>query len=437
MTVSSNDRRIQYTATSGQTVFPYDFPIAANTEIEVKQTVDATGITSTLTLTTDYTVSDVGEASGGDITLVTGAATDDIITITGATPLTRTTDFSNAGDFLASDLNDQLDTQLKILQESDTTTSRAILLADEDTSASLTLPTATNRASKFLAFDASGDAIASAGTTEVAVSSFMETVLDDTTAAAARTTLSAQEDVITTRGDLVKGSSTAVAERLAVGSANQILTSDGTDPSWSDDLAVNGKFNGVKNTATIASGSVAYSGVYMEIDTESAASTDDLDTITGGAEGDILILRITDASRNVVVKHGTGAGNVNFGDASDVTLDFINDSLILQHDGTVWRVISREVVGDFSSSKASPGYTYLPNGLLMQWGLETAVGGNTTSAVTLPVTYATSHLVAYASIKSTVNYDEPVQAVNTSTSQITVRNSNAGSCDIQWLSIGY
>lgn len=228
MTVSSNDRRIQYTATSGQTVFPYDFPIAANTAIEVKQTVDATGVTSTLTLTTDYTVSDVGEASGGDITLVTGAATDDIITITGATPLTRTTDFSNAGDFLASDLNDQLDNQLKILQENDTTTSRAVLLADEDTSVSLTLPTATNRASKFLAFDANGDAIAAAGTTEVAVSSFMETVLDDTTAAAARTTLVSQEDVITTRGDIVRGSASAEAERLSVGSNNQVLVSDST-----------------------------------------------------------------------------------------------------------------------------------------------------------------------------------------------------------------
>jgi hypothetical protein len=41
-----------------------------------------------------------------------------------------------------------------------------------------------------------------------------------------------EPSVITTRGDLVRGSSGAVPERLAVGSANEVLTADGTDASW-------------------------------------------------------------------------------------------------------------------------------------------------------------------------------------------------------------
>jgi hypothetical protein len=73
------------------------------------KTVNSTGVTTTLALTTDYTVSGVGVAGGGNITLVTGASVNDVITVTGATPLARTTDFSQAGDFLASDLNTQLD----------------------------------------------------------------------------------------------------------------------------------------------------------------------------------------------------------------------------------------------------------------------------------------------------------------------------------------
>ena len=193
MTVPVNDRRIQYTATAAQTIFPYDFKIDANTELEVKQTVYTTGDTNTLTLTTEYTVSGVGDAGGGNVTLVTGAAVDDTITIIGNTPLSRVTDFNQAGDFLMSDLNNQLDKLTNILQENDTTINRAVKLKDEDTTSSLEIPTATNRASKFLAFDASGDAIASAGTTETTVSSFMATVLDDTTAAAARTTLDAEQ----------------------------------------------------------------------------------------------------------------------------------------------------------------------------------------------------------------------------------------------------
>lgn len=41
-----------------------------------------------------------------------------------------------------------------------------------------------------------------------------------------------QADVITTRGDIVKGSSGGEAERLAIGAAGTALCSDGTDPSW-------------------------------------------------------------------------------------------------------------------------------------------------------------------------------------------------------------
>jgi hypothetical protein len=39
-------------------------------------------------------------------------------------------------------------------------------------------------------------------------------------------------DVITTRGDVVRGNSSGVIERLALGSNGQVLTSDGTDAAW-------------------------------------------------------------------------------------------------------------------------------------------------------------------------------------------------------------
>lgn len=40
------------------------------------------------------------------------------------------------------------------------------------------------------------------------------------------------DKVITTRGDIVRGSSTGARERLGIGSNTYVLTSDGTDPSW-------------------------------------------------------------------------------------------------------------------------------------------------------------------------------------------------------------
>ena len=193
MTIPVNDRRIQYTATASQTVFPYDFNIDANTEIIVLQTVYTTGAVNTLTLTTHYTVSGVGQPAGGNITLVTGAAVNDTITIVGSTPLSRVTDFNQAGDFLASELNDQLDKITQILQENETETSRAVVLSPADTATTMILPITSERVNKFLAFDADGDPIAAGSSGGVPVTAFMETVLDDATAADARATLGSEQ----------------------------------------------------------------------------------------------------------------------------------------------------------------------------------------------------------------------------------------------------
>ena len=89
----------QYTATASQTVFIYDYKIYDDDEIKVQQNDD------TLTLTTDYTVQDAGEDSGGTITLVTGATLDDTITLTGNSMIERDAVFTAGGDYLASAIN--------------------------------------------------------------------------------------------------------------------------------------------------------------------------------------------------------------------------------------------------------------------------------------------------------------------------------------------
>lgn len=48
-----------------------------------------------------------------------------------------------------------------------------------------------------------------------------------------------QDDVITTRGDLVVGNATPAESRLPVGAANYVLKSDGTDPAWGEILNAN------------------------------------------------------------------------------------------------------------------------------------------------------------------------------------------------------
>ena len=65
-----------------------------------------------------------------------------------------------------------------------------------------------------------------------------------------------------------------------------------------------------------------------------AGTTIDLDTINGGAAGQLLTLKKdSTASLNVIVKHNTG--NVLLGGGSDVTLDHQADRILLQYDGDI------------------------------------------------------------------------------------------------------
>jgi len=186
--INDSDRRKQYTATGGQVLFPYDFPIFDEAHLVVTRL--RAGTLTTFTLTTDYTVSGVGVEAGGNVTLVSGATAGDVITIYGDTPVERTTDFNDAGDFFAATLNREFDLQTQMIQQNERDIARSLRLSAGDTDASMVLPV--DRASTFLAFDANKVPIASTGPTgdsSIPVSMFIETLLDDASAAAARSTL--------------------------------------------------------------------------------------------------------------------------------------------------------------------------------------------------------------------------------------------------------
>lgn len=221
--INDNDARKQYIATASQTVFPYDFPIFDDDHIVVKRT--RSGTTTTLTKTTDYTVGSVGVEAGGNVTLTSGAALDDVLTLYRDVPVERTADFTEAGDFLAVTLNRELDLITMMLQQMERNLDRSVTLDIVDTTASMTLPLAEDRASMFLAFDASGNPVASAGTSgSFVVSSFITTLLDDTTELVARATLGAMgPEFIDAKGDIIVGTAADAYARKAVGSNGTLL----------------------------------------------------------------------------------------------------------------------------------------------------------------------------------------------------------------------
>lgn len=106
-----------------------------------------------------------------------------------------------------------------------------------------------------------------------------------------------------------------------------------------EQVSVDGLFNLVEGAElTIASGEVTITNSFHSIDTESDASSDNLDTINGGAqEGNVLVLMAADGTRDVVCKDKTG----NLQLAGDFTLDSSRDRITLMFHNSDWVELCR------------------------------------------------------------------------------------------------
>jgi hypothetical protein len=87
----------------------------------------------------------------------------------------------------------------------------------------------------------------------------------------------------------------------------------------------------------IVNGAVTITGSFHQIDTESLSSSDNLDTINGGAEGDVLILRAVDDGRTVVVRDNQGNCRLS----SNCSLNHSHDTVTLLFNGSVWLELAR------------------------------------------------------------------------------------------------
>lgn len=112
-----------------------------------------------------------------------------------------------------------------------------------------------------------------------------------------------------------------------------------TQEVYGDDVVVLGFLRlAYAGELTIAAGVITATGAYHSVDTEGGAGTDDLDTVNGGTEGDVLVLRADDSARTVVCKDGTGNLRLAGGDFS---LDHVEDRIALHYDGTNWCELTR------------------------------------------------------------------------------------------------
>jgi hypothetical protein len=182
--VSATATRIAYTATSGQTAFAVPFTFADEAHLAVYQN-------DTLkTLSTHYVTSGAGDTAGGYVTLVTGATLDDSIVIELVVPYELTTHIPTSGTLDIPAVNLQNALLVMMLKQLAANLPRSLRQPASDADDLDEMPTAANRASKYLFCDADGQPTFVASiSTAVAATAFAQTLLDDADAAAARATL--------------------------------------------------------------------------------------------------------------------------------------------------------------------------------------------------------------------------------------------------------
>jgi len=159
MTISSTTVKNSYSGNGSTTAFAYTFKIFANTDLQVIIR-SSTGTETVKTLTTHYTVSGVGDASGGNVTFTSGniPASGETVVIRRAVPQTQAIDYIANDPFPAESHEEGLDRATMTTQQVQEELDRAIKLSRTNTMTSTEFSVgASDRANKILAFDGSGE----------------------------------------------------------------------------------------------------------------------------------------------------------------------------------------------------------------------------------------------------------------------------------------
>jgi len=158
MTVSSTTTKNSYSGDGSTTAFSYTFKIFDEDDITVVLRNNSTGAETTQTITTNYTVSGVGNAGGGTVTFVTAPPTGNTVVLLRITPLTQLTDYTPNDPFPAESHETALDKLTHITQELQEEVGRSLKLSQTNEIATAEFTTgAADRANKILGFDTNGD----------------------------------------------------------------------------------------------------------------------------------------------------------------------------------------------------------------------------------------------------------------------------------------
>lgn len=146
---------------------------------------------------------------------------------------------------------------------------------------------------------------------------------------------------------------------------------------------------------------------------------------------------ITINTSTITTNTATFLANGNFianGVANLYSNTTVNASLTVANVLTVTNsaVFSTNSVTMGAASVANPGYTRLPNGLLLQWGNVSVT--STTGTITFPAAFSAVYSVQLTPSTNNSTHQPAVTALTTTTAN--VRSSNTTANTVYWMAIG-
>ena len=141
MTITTTTARKEYTGNGSTDTFAYDFKIIQDSDLKVYVVTTATGASALKTITTHYTVTGAGSASGGNVVMGTPPSSAETLVISREVPLTQTVDYIENDAFPAETHESALDKLTMIAQQLQRDSGRAMVLpVSAPDSVSATMP---------------------------------------------------------------------------------------------------------------------------------------------------------------------------------------------------------------------------------------------------------------------------------------------------------